>query len=515
VPRKLKKKVAIIGSGISGLLAGAYAAQKDYDVELFEQWYQVGGVMAPFNDENGYTWDLGQLMIEGLGPDEPLGMILKEIGVADKVKVRKDDREYFFPDFKLEKPEKYGGLKWRLGKLKEISPEDAKGLESYWRYYKKFMKIMTFAHRMDFSKGLKVFFLKLRLYLNLISFASKQNWSASKLMEYFFKNEKLRMVFISILADFFVRPSQFMGLGVFALNPEPSFDKRMPAKIGRNVKQLYHYSVLGGCSKITDAIAEKVKEHGGKIHLNTLITKVNVENGKVKGLTTKDGTTYDADLVIASGGAREIFLKLFEEEILNEEFKEKINDVPLMDSIFMVHLGLDTDYKVENYLNGVCTYCYGTYDLETSIDKALSGYYHEGKDGFVVHVPTLHSPELAPEGHTAMTIYTVAPDTLANGNWQEKKEYYKDKLLEYAEKYLPDLRNHVIVSAVITPDEWKKRTHLDHHAFGGIAPIMGKKGAPHETPVEGFWFIGHQSESGGGVQAVAIDVRRLMKKVLK
>ncbi|MBN2154887.1 MAG: NAD(P)/FAD-dependent oxidoreductase [Candidatus Lokiarchaeota archaeon] len=513
--KKEKKKVAIIGAGIAGLLAGAYAAQKGYDVKVFEQWYQIGGVMAPYEDENGYKWDLGQLLIEGLGPDEPFGMILREIGVADKVGVKRDDREYFFPDFKLEKPKEYQGVKWRLEKLNELFPEDAKGLEEYWRYYKKFMKIMTFVHSLEFSKGLKAFFTKIRLYFNLTPFASKQNWNASQLMESFFKSEKLRMVFISILADFFVRPSQFMGLGVFALNPEPSFDKRIPAKLSWNIKQLYYYSILGGCSNITSAIGERIQELGGEIHLNTPVTKINVEHGRVKGLTTKDGLIYEADIVIGSGGAREIFFKLFEEGVLPEDFKKKIEDVPLMDSIFMVHLGLDPAYKINTYLNGVCTYCYGTYDLESGIDKALSGNYHEGKDGFVIHIPSLHSPDMAPQGHTAMTIYTVAPDTLTEGKWQDKRDYYGDKLLEYAEKYLPDLRNYIIVKAIITPDDWKKRTYLDHHAFGGIAPIMGKKGAPHETPIEDFWFIGHQSESGGGVQAVAIDVRRVMKKILK
>ena len=56
---------------------------------------------------------------------------------------------------------------------------------------------------------------------------------------------------------------------------------------------------------------------------------------------------------------------------------------------------------------------------------------------------------------------------------------------------------------------------VKHHAFGGLAPIMGKTGLPHKTPVKDFWFIGHMSESGGGVPATAIPVRRLMNKILK
>ncbi len=58
-----KKKIAIIGSGIAGLVAGSYAALKGHEVEVFEQFYEIGGVMAPFTDESGYTWDLGQSSI--------------------------------------------------------------------------------------------------------------------------------------------------------------------------------------------------------------------------------------------------------------------------------------------------------------------------------------------------------------------------------------------------------------------------------------------------------------------
>ncbi len=509
-----KKKIAIIGGGIAGLVAGAYAAVKGHEVEIFEQWYEIGGVMAPFKDENGYTWDLGQLLLEGLGPDEPFGMLLGELGVSDKIEIIRDEREYIFPDFRLDKPKEYGGFKWRLEKLKEISPEDTKGLEEYWRYYKKFTKIMTFARRMDFSTGLKAFINKIRMFLNLMPLASKQHWSATDLMQYFFKNEKVQMVFISILADFFVRPSQFMGLGVFALNPEPSFDKRMPSYISKNRQQLYFYSIKNGCHTITDALGERIKELGGNIYLNTPVAKIDVENGKATGVTTQEGTFHEADMVISSGSPKDICINLFEEGVLSEEYIQKVKDVPLMDSIFMVHLGLDPEFDPHKYLNCVCTYCYGTFDLEAGVDRAINGIYHEGEDGFVIHVPTYHSLEMAPEGHTAMTIYTICPNKLIEGDWNEKREYFADKLLEYAEKYLPNLRKHVKVRRIITPLDWQKRTMVRHHAFGGLAPIMGKSGLPHETPIKNFWFIGHMSESGGGVPATALPVRRLMNKIL-
>ena len=53
-------------------------------------------------------------------------------------------------------------------------------------------------------------------------------------------------MFVSILADFFTPPSQFQGLGVFALNAEKCYDERMPSKLAKNAEMIGLYSVIGG-----------------------------------------------------------------------------------------------------------------------------------------------------------------------------------------------------------------------------------------------------------------------------
>jgi phytoene dehydrogenase-like protein len=196
---------------------------------------------------------------------------------------------------------------------------------------------------------------------------------------------------------------------------------------------------------------------------------------------------------------------------LPAEFARQVSGLPLMDSVFMVHLGLDYAPPVP----GPVTYYYGTYDVEGEILRARQGIYHEGRAGFVVHVPSLHTPGMAPAGCNAMTIYTICPDRLKEGTWQECKEEYTEKLLEHAEKRIPGLRSHIKVCEIITPDEWRTRTHTAHHAFGGIAPINGAWKAPHRTPIQGLWFVGAQSESGGGINAVVPAAYKTAKTIIK
>jgi len=59
----------------------------------------------------------------------------------------------------------------------------------------------------------------------------------------------------------------------------------------------------------------------------------------------------------------------------------------------------------------------------------------------------------------------------------------------YAEKHIPGLSAHVRVRYVLTPKEFRARTHLDHHAFGVLRGDRLVR-VPHRSPIQGLWFIG-------------------------
>ena len=130
-------------------------------------------------------------------------------------------------------------------------------------------------------------------------------------------------------------------------------------------------------------------------------------------------------------------------------------------------------------------------------------------------MPSLHSPSMAPSGQYAVTIYTVAPDKLAEGSWSSRREEMSDKLVEVAERHIPGLRQHTKTRLILTPEDFRLRTHLKHHSFGGVPPVMGNKPPTHKTPIQGLWFIGAQSESGGGVVNVMTGAQKAVGQILK
>ncbi len=217
-------------------------------------------------------------------------------------------------------------------------------------------------------------------------------------------------------------------------------------------------------------------------------------------------------MILASGGMKELFYDLVGKDKIPAELVTQIETNRLMESVFMVHLGIDFD-PTPHQPKALCYY-YKTQDLEGSVQRIRAGIYHEGGDGFLIYIPSMHSPDMAPAGQHAVTIYTVAPDQLAEGNWSEQKEVLADKLVAHAEAHIPGLKAHTITRSILTPEEFRKRTHLKHHSFGGIPPVIGNRPPAHETPIDNLWFIGAQSESAGGVLNVMTGAAKVAKKII-
>ncbi len=73
----LEYDVIIVGGGMAGLTAGAFAADAGYSVLICEKENQVGGLINSF-DKNGFTFDVGIRAIENSGIVFPM---LSSLGI--------------------------------------------------------------------------------------------------------------------------------------------------------------------------------------------------------------------------------------------------------------------------------------------------------------------------------------------------------------------------------------------------------------------------------------------------
>jgi phytoene dehydrogenase-like protein len=505
-------KVLIIGSGMSGLTAGAYLARAGHAVTIFEQFPTPGGVTATVR-QDGFGWDIGPLLLEGFAPGDKGRRILEELGVSDQVPSVHADRGLAMPEFALWKPAEYAGPYWRRERLKKLFPAESDALDRYYRFYDRMIGLMSLGRRAETARGLPALWLKLRMLLAFQPVKKYVHWNGGQLMDHYFQSPVLKTFFLGIMADFVTAPSEFPALGVPSIHLETAFDKRIPTYPGTQSAQTAYTYILGGCQSLVDAVMGVVVQNGGKVVTGTTVRRIVVVDGRAVGVELADGQIESADLVLASGGMKEVFFGLVGYAHLPEELVKQIESNRMMESVLMVQLGIDFDPSP--YQPAALCYYYKTQDLEGAVRRMRSGDYHEGRDGFLIYFPSMHSPALAPAGSHAVTIYTVAPDTLTEGTWARRKEELADKLVAQAEVHIPGLRAHTLTRLILTPEEFRQRTHQAHHSFGGVPPVIGNKPPAHKTPIAGLWFIGAQSESTGGVMNVMVGAQKVAKRILK
>lgn len=484
-------RIAVIGAGLGGLTFGACAARDGHEVILIDKNETPGGVMA-LAKQGGFSFEQGPLILTDLLPEESVGGFLESLGI--RLETVREDRGVCTPDFELLPPDAYEGPDWRKKRLKELFPRDAKGIDEYYRFYEALMKLR-------FLGGQKATPVnKLRMLAAFSGIKKYEKMNCAEFTETLFSDPRLRLVFNGILADFCADPEE---VGCFTLpfvNTETAFDKRMPVNRGKKLYYPSYRYFVGGCQKLPEALFDYIMKRGGTFLSETVAEKVLIENGAVTGVRLAHGREIAADAAVGCGSARDFFTDTVGLDNLDDAYRKILNEFRPMEAVFMVHLGVD--YDPSAYQKQSLCYYYGSYDLHGAVINLRSGVYHNGRDGFLIYFPDRHAPDFAPDGCHCVTIYTVCPDRLRDGDWESKKEAYAAELIRLAEQRLPGLSAHIVTKKIVTAEDYRALTHMKKSSFGGAVPIRDQRNPPHLTPVKNLIFVGQQSENGGGVPIV-------------
>ena len=262
-------KAVIIGAGLGGLLAGAKLIKAGYDVEIFERLPFIGGRFTnlPYK---GFKLSTGALHMIPHGSRGPLAQMLKEVGAHVTIidsnpmaVIRKENDEIIaFHDFRNE-----------LSLTKQV----------------KLGTVLTYS----------------------LKFKPKSDISFRDWVLKYFDDE-----FLFKLAD------SFCG---WALSLKA---KDVPAReMLEIIDNMYLYKgsgiPLGGCSAVTDALSGIIRSNGGRIHTQSCVESIDIDNETATGVIVK-GKTIDADIVISDIGHFETS-RLY--ECKDKKYSDKISNV--------------------------------------------------------------------------------------------------------------------------------------------------------------------------------------------
>jgi len=497
----------IIGAGGGGLGAAAELARNGKKVLVLERHSKLGGYMTNFK-RGPYSFEVSLHAMDGLDQGGWTRSIFQELGILDKVKPVKLDPMYrtVYPDFTLDipaDPAAYRAL------LKKEFPGEAKGIDQLFDTMSdinRAMSVLTGALGGNRRQALKTMLLKPWIFWPVLKY-----WNAtlSELVNHCIHDQKLAAVF-----------TQLAG---FAGNEPDKVSAMFFAMMWNSYHFGGYYYFVGGSQAVSDALAEVICANRGEIKLNTLATKIVLENGKAVAVRTQDGAEYKCRYVVSNANAPDTFFKLVGRENLPAQYVQNLERMTIGMSPFVVYLGVNHDYRAQ-FPKGVHEIMVTeSYDQHQNFE-----YYREGvpeKISFAIADYSLVDPTAAPPGKSVICLTSMMPYDWKNG-WYEKEDYAKYQalkeevakvLIARAEKYLPDLSKHIEVMEVGSPRTMEHFTLNPKGTIFGWDPVADQsmlKRLKQETPIPNLDLAGAWTFPGPGQSAVIASGMMAGQKIL-
>lgn len=400
-----KKRVAIIGSGFSGLSAAAYAAKQGYDVQVFEKHHQPGGRARQFTTEQGYVFDMGPSwywmpdIIERFFAD----FGYKTSDFFNLISLH-PQFEMVFEDRNISVPETYEDL---VSLFNDLEVGAGEKLNEFMRAakFKYQVGMQDFINKPCHSwtefLSLKIASsaLKLDLLTNFRSYVAK-----------YFKNPKLRAL---------------MEFPVIFLGASPKNIPAMYSLMNYGGYVLGTHYPMGGFYQLVLAMQKVAESQGAVFNFNKTVQKINVEKGKITSLRI-NGENYFFDAVIASSDYHHT------ESLLNESLKNYSEaywqNKTFAPSCLIYYLGLKEKLPGLNHHT-----LFFENDLEAHIDAIYEVKKWPEKPLFYVCCPSKTDPSVAPPG--CENVFLLLPLAIGINDEEEVREQYLNEMIHRIEKF--------------------------------------------------------------------------------
>lgn len=153
---------------------------------------------------------------------------------------------------------------------------------------------------------------------------------------------------------------------------------------------------------ISSFIANNFLERGGTIRLNSKVTKINVTNNKVTGVTLDDGTQYTCPKVIVNGSMTNVYTKLIETKHLPENAIKALNSHHIGAKVLTINLGLNRTAR-EMGLNDYLYLLYQSLDSDV-LSNAMQDKNHKN---IVAYVHNNANRFASPDGTCLLSLHAV------------------------------------------------------------------------------------------------------------
>ncbi|MEF3245057.1 MAG: FAD-dependent oxidoreductase [Caldisericaceae bacterium] len=463
--------VIIIGSGIGGLTCGALLSKRGYRVLVLEQHYLVGGYCSSFR-RNGFIFNTGVEDVSGLWEKGPITYLLKELKLNKDDLFVKNKTRFIFKGNEIE----VSNLEDLINNISKLFPNEKENIKAFFEEakeaYEECYKDTTYGTPLPAELIAKVFGedALLNYPKNNPHFYDWMNKSFKQKLDEFFKNDDLKY----LISGF---------LGYLGTTPDKT---AASSALTATVSYYLHggFFPKGGAQNFANALKKFILDNKGTILLNHKVDEILVNNGTVEGVRVLK-KIFKAPIVVANANAKTTFLELLKESTLPKQFIEYIKGLKMSPSVFMTFLGIDMDLS----------------EYPTIINHL--------DEEFGIVINSNADRNLAPKGKASVTLLSSANyyefKEKGKQEYLKMKEDFSKKLIEKAEKVIPNLSKKIIVKDAATPKTFESYTSMPEGAIYSFDQSIGVKRPYFKTPIKGLYLASASTFPGGGIEAVVIS----------
>ncbi len=487
----MSKQAIVIGAGFGGLAAAARLRARGHQVTIIEAGGQAGGRARAFESE-GFHFDAGPTVITAPYLFDELFELFG-----------KDRRDYFQlvpvdPFYRVVFPDgrsfDYVGDDERLfAEIAKFNPADVDGYKRLVEHSQRIFDVgYTELVDADFSK----FGDMMRIVPDLVRLRAYK--SLYGLVARYIKDDALRQVFT--FQPLLIGGNPFRVPGIYLLI------HWLERKWG------VHFA-MGGTTAIVQGLTRLLGEVGVDLRLGAPVERIEVQNGRAKGVVLADGTFLESEIIVSNADPATVYTKLIDAAARRKHSDASIARKRYSMSLFVGYFGTKKTYPDLAHHSILLGPRYRGLLTDIFDRKTLSEDF-----SLYLHAPTRTDPSLAPPGGESFYVLSPVPNQASGIDWSVEGPRYMDRILDALDaEHLPGLRDNLVTDFHVDPTYFEQELRSYQGAAFGLEPILRQSAYFRfhnaSEDVAGLYFVGAGVHPGAGLPGVLSSAKVLDRVV--
>ncbi|MDR2679493.1 MAG: NAD(P)/FAD-dependent oxidoreductase [Tannerella sp.] len=489
----MNRKVFVIGTGVSGLVAGIYARLAGLDVEMFEAHSVVGGNCTGWN-RKGFHIDGCIQWLTGTRPGTGINEIWKTCGaLGDDVPVYYTEKiasaVYEGKTYHL-----YSDLKKSEAELLSIAPDDRVAVKKLLKDIRRFQNLNVPIHK-PFEQ-MNLFDVLPLIWKLLLSGKPDKKTETMTISDYLgeFKSPVIRRLLSCVFPVVMPVYTMFYSLGI-----RTSGDGGWP---------------MGGSQEFVERMRRRFVDLGGKIHLGKEIDRIIIKDGKATGIKPKDDDReIPADYIITAVDADMLLNRLLEGRYPDSFFEKRFAESHNYLLLTGTYVGLSVQADLGAYPHNI----YIRPEKPVRINRTELSFFNVKLYNY--------DPKFIRDGKTIMTIlltenefdYWKALKDRSIEAYKAEKERIAGWAIEGIVNVFPELEGKIELLDVATPLTFNKYCNSYRGSYMSFIPYGHVRKQIHKGTIDGIknlYIAGQCTFPAGGLPLAALSGKFAAQRLL-